>query len=841
MARVSVSLLMGTGLVLVLLGLLGGGGVASSPIAHAAPVPDVSPADQLQVAVAITRYVAITGTDADTCATPAGACRTIQYAVDVANPGDLILVASGVYSDVSTRPAPPGYVGSPLLSQVVYITKSLAIHGGYTTTDHFAGPPDPLANPTIVDAGGQGRGILIAGDVQPAVTGLRITGGDATGLGGDRLYAQIGGGIYVLSATVTLSGNEVLGNTGGRRGAGGGIAMRRCSGLVQGNVISANSAMGDGGGVYMWDVTGLFSDNLIAANTAITWGGGVFMADSPIRFENNVVRANNGNYGSGMAMTGCDGATVRGNAIDHNSSIAAGGLYVGYTGWTTPALIISNTITANEALWSGAGVYIMYGPSHYVGNVIADNAGYFAAGVIAFSSDMLFQRNVVSGNIAELCGGGMYISYSYDPVFRENLFAANSAACGGGLQVLGSTPTLRDNVFVANTVLTQGGALRVWDSSLNMAGNVFLANSAAEGAGLYLGQSDGLLVNNVFADNTASLSGGGLYVLDSAPRLLHNTIARNGAHSGVAVVSEQEASVVALTNTILVSHAVGVEATASSTVLLEGTLWGNGIDWSGDGTIVTGTVNLWGDPAFVDPDGGDYHVFSDSLAVDAGIDAGVHGDIDGEWRPAGLGYDIGADEWLTVCKPIVGVSFVPTWTTLFSPTVFTPIITPADATPLVLYTWDFGDGSPPITAPRPVHTYDCGPYTVTLTAVNACSQQSVSRQVEVVGPPCCVPPEAGFTHSLPLVAGAPVSFTNTTTWCAFYPITYSWDFGDGSLPVTAVHPVHIYAEGGNFTVLLTASMNCGCGDWVTGAYSACLEVAPASRPLYLPLVKRSSP
>jgi uncharacterized repeat protein (TIGR01451 family) len=51
-----------------------------------------------------------------------------------------------------------------------------------------------------------------------------------------------------------------------------------------------------------------------------------------------------------------------------------------------------------------------------------------------------------------------------------------------------------------------------------------------------------------------------------------------------------------------------------------------------------------GDPAFVDPDNGDYHIGPGSAAIDAGLDAGVDHDIDGEPRPLGGGYDLGADE-----------------------------------------------------------------------------------------------------------------------------------------------------------------------------------------------------
>jgi uncharacterized repeat protein (TIGR01451 family) len=139
--------------------------------------------------------------------------------------------------------------------------------------------------------------------------------------------------------------------------------------------------------------------------------------------------------------------------------------------------------------------------------------------------------------------------------------------------------------------------------------------------------------------------GSGLLVTDSRPRLAHNTIARNAGPNGLYIRSTTEyTSAVVLTNTILLSHTVGLVAEAGNSVRLEATLWGNETDWAGAGTIYTGTVNVWGNPAFMNPGAGDFHIGPGSVAVDTGVNAGVSTDMDGDPRPMGAGYDIGADE-----------------------------------------------------------------------------------------------------------------------------------------------------------------------------------------------------
>ncbi len=162
----SLAIVLALTVTMALVWLLGG-----LPAAHADPT---------------TRYVAITGSDASDCTLLGTPCRTLQYAVDQAASGDTILVAAGAYTGVQSRSRPAGYealVALKTITQVVYISKTITIQGGYPSG--FAGPANPQANPTTLDAEGKGRGMVIAGDISPTIEGLRITRGNAAGLQGE--------------------------------------------------------------------------------------------------------------------------------------------------------------------------------------------------------------------------------------------------------------------------------------------------------------------------------------------------------------------------------------------------------------------------------------------------------------------------------------------------------------------------------------------------------------------------------------------------------------------------------------------------------------------------------
>lgn len=246
-------------------------------------------------------------------------------------------------------------------------------------------------------------------------------------------------------------------------------------------------------------------------------------------------------------------------------------------------------------------------------------------------------------------GGGVYIDNGAAPVIRACTIGGSQAEMGGGVFVVQSAVILENNTIVSNTAsMYGGGALVLFADASTLSGNVFRANQGYEGGGLYLYDSSSRLTNNVLANNTATWNGSGLYIRQSAPQLWHTTVARNSGGSGHGIYLNN--SSVGLTNTILVSQALGLKAAAGSTATLAATLWGSGAwanftDWNGPGSVLIGSVNIHDDPAFLSPAAGDYHLAPTSAAIDQGVETGITIDIDNQARPAGSAPDLGADEW----------------------------------------------------------------------------------------------------------------------------------------------------------------------------------------------------
>lgn len=114
------------------------------------------------------------------------------------------------------------------------------------------------------------------------------------------------------------------------------------------------------------------------------------------------------------------------------------------------------------------------------------------------------------------------------------------------------------------------------------------------------------------------------------------------------------------------------------------------------------------------------------------------------------------------------------------------------------WSWNFGDGNTS-SLQNPNHIYTtAGTYTVTLTASNASSSDSVTKTDYIT-----VSPDADFSaNPLQGRVSLNVQFQDLSTG---NPNSWNWDFGDGSSPSSLQNPKHTYTQSGIYTVVLTVS------------------------------------
>ena len=87
-------------------------------------------------------------------------------------------------------------------------------------------------------------------------------------------------------------------------------------------------------------------------------------------------------------------------------------------------------------------------------------------------------------------------------------------------------------------------------------------------------------------------------------------------------------------------------------------------------------------------------------------------------------------------------------------------------------------------------------------------------------------PQTNFSFPNNQCPNTPISFTNLTTITGG-PVTYSWNFGDGSAVSTQTSPTHTYTAAGNYNVVLTATSGQGCDSILTLPISITLPTAIA--------------
>ena len=130
---------------------------------------------------------------------------------------------------------------------------------------------------------------------------------------------------------------------------------------------------------------------------------------------------------------------------------------------------------------------------------------------------------------------------------------------------------------------------------------------------------------------------------------------------------------------------------------------------------------------------------------------------------------------------------------------------PSGGTPPYTYRWDLADGSTTTTTEAIIsHTYqNVGVYNVSVRVTDAAGNIATAGSTVTVGDT----PLAAFTVDKDVVfAGDPIGFTNQSTGTP--PLSYLWDFGDGTTS-TDISPSHTFGSTGAYNVTLSTSNSFG--------------------------------
>ena len=385
---------------------------------------DAGPAEPTPATV---HYVANSGTDSGTCNVNNFPCRTIQFAVDKAASSDTILVAQGVYTQTNVR-LRDDIVASGSVTQVVYISKTITIQGGYTTTDNFVSHL-PLTQLTTIDAQNKGRGVYIASGGTGRLFDLHLTHGSAANMGGGANTGEdAGGGLYAYGGGLLLTGATIFSNTAD---AGGGVYLNNMTVvLATTSAIVTNTAAISGGGVYIKDSPSVvWSTSDFSANSATKRGGGISAENSAIQVSASTINRNSAGQtgGGGIRLLFSDGASVSGNTIMQN----------------------------NTGVGNAGAIFLERSDASVSGNIMISNtAGAGGAMYVFFSNGATLSGNVIRGNTSNGDGGGIVLQSTVIKLINNVIVdnhLTSSTTKGSGIFVQQSAARLLHNTIARNT------------------------------------------------------------------------------------------------------------------------------------------------------------------------------------------------------------------------------------------------------------------------------------------------------------------------------------------------------------------------------------------------------
>ena len=312
---------------------------------------------------------------------------------------------------------------------------------------------------------------------------LDIQGGALRNSSGKRI-------VLVESGTLTMSGGYIVG--GGSQGnPGGGIYVTSGTLNISGGVVAANRG-NSGGGIYVNSGELNISGGAVAGNEVINGhsdnGGGIYVNSGTLNLSGGYVTnnykecgcsdcrndVNNTHGGGGIALANSSVMNMTGGYVTGNySGLAGGGIYAGFFGHNVRFTMSGGTIAGNCAeLGEGGGLRIAGGTN----------------GVIQATNKVYITNNKTNSN-NDWGGGGIFVQEKGNLSIMNALITGNTAGgFGGGVGACPTGETLivnQDGAAIyenraSGTNMSGGGNNKTYDSTLAQTSEVFTRNGYAD-------------------------------------------------------------------------------------------------------------------------------------------------------------------------------------------------------------------------------------------------------------------------------------------------------------------------------------------------------------------------